>query len=85
MPRDHTEAAQYIVRDLAEIASAKGEASPWLSDENYDALRHRVEMCSRCGTGGGVEARRRVRLKEGRQEESVLLMSWQRTERVWCS
>ncbi len=64
-PRDHTEAEQNIARDLAEIASAKGEASPWLSDENYDALRHRFENAHAavralgCKPGAGCGSKRR--------------------------
>ena len=46
-PRDHTDAAGDIARDLADIAgqlaSLKGEAHTYLSDPNYDTLKHRLE------------------------------------------
>jgi len=42
-PHDHTDAAQDIARDLAEIAgqlaSLKGEAHSWLRDPDYDTLK----------------------------------------------
>ncbi len=65
-PRDDQEAAQDLARELADpaaqLASLKGEANAWLSDENYDAaLRHRLQDAH-----AAVEARRRVRLNEGR-------------------
>ena len=57
-PRDDVDAAQDIARELADIAhrisALKGEANAYLSDPNYAALRLRLE------------ARRRVRLNEGR-------------------
>jgi hypothetical protein len=64
-PRDDTDTAQDLARELAELAaqlaSMKGEANVWLSDENYDALRHRLEdahaSVELCGGGrGGGEA-----------------------------
>jgi hypothetical protein len=46
-PRDHTDAAKDIARDLAEIAShigqLKGEAPAYLSDPNYNTLKLRLE------------------------------------------
>jgi len=54
-PRDDTDALQDIARDLAEVASQlstfKFEANAYLSDPNYDALKHRLEMAH-----AGVEA-----------------------------
>jgi hypothetical protein len=45
-PRDDTDTAQDLARELAELAaqlaSMKGEANVWLSDESYGALRHRL-------------------------------------------
>jgi hypothetical protein len=42
-PRDHTDAAQEIARDLADVAgrlaSPTGEAHSWLRDHNYDTLK----------------------------------------------
>jgi hypothetical protein len=69
-PRDHTDAVQDIARDLAEvaaqIATIKGEADAYLGDVNYDALRHRLEDAHAAVEAAAVEARRRVRLNEGR-------------------
>jgi hypothetical protein len=46
-PRDHTDAAQDIARDLADIAgqlaSLKGEAHAYLSDPSYNTLKLRLE------------------------------------------
>ena len=70
-PRDDRDAAQDLARELADIAaqlgSLKGEASTWLSDERYDALRHRLEDAHAVVEAAAVEARRRVRLNEGRE------------------
>ena len=69
-PRDDTDAAQEIARDLADIAgqlaSLKGEARAWLSDPNYNTLKLRLEMAHSVVEAAAVEARRRVRLNEGR-------------------
>ncbi len=69
-PRDHTDATQEIARDLADIAghlsSLKGEAHSWLRDPNYDTLKFRLEVAHSAAEAAAVEARRRVRLKEGR-------------------
>ena len=68
-PRDHTDAAQDIARDLADIAgqlaSLKGEAHSWLRDPNYDTLKLRLEVAHSAAESAAVEARRRVRLNEG--------------------
>jgi hypothetical protein len=69
-PRDHKDAAQDLARELADLAaqlaSLKGEAYAWLSDESYDALRHRLEDAHATVEATAVEARRRVRLNVGR-------------------
>ena len=69
-PRDHTDAVKDIARDLAEVAhqisTFKGEANAYLSDPNYDALKYRLEMAHAAVEAAAVEARRRVRLNEGR-------------------
>ena len=69
-PRDHTDAVKDIARDLAEVAhqisTFKGEANAYLSDPNYNALRLRLEMAHAAVEAAAVEARRRVRLNEGR-------------------
>ena len=69
-PRDDKDAAQEIARDLADIAgqlaSLKSEANAWLSDSNYNTLKQRLEMSHSATEAAAVEARRRVRLNEGR-------------------
>ncbi len=42
-------------------------ANVWLSDERYGALRHRLEDAHASVEAAAVEARRRVRLNEGRE------------------
>ncbi len=68
-PRDAMDAAQDLARELADLAaqlaSLKGEANAWLSDESYDALRYRLEDAHASVEAAAVEARRRVRLNEG--------------------
>jgi hypothetical protein len=70
-PRDDTDAVQDIARDLAEVASQistfKGEANAYLSDPTYNALRIRLETAHAAVEAAIVEARRRVRLNEGRR------------------
>jgi hypothetical protein len=68
--RDDTDAALDIARDLAEIAShiaqLKADARAYLSDPNYNTLKHRLEKAHSGVEAATVEARRRVRLNEGR-------------------
>jgi hypothetical protein len=70
-PRDDTDTVQDLARELADLAaqlaSLKGEANAWLSDESYDTLRHRLENAHATVEAAAVEARRRVRLNEGRE------------------
>jgi hypothetical protein len=69
--RDDRDAAQDLARDLADLAAQlaalKGEANAWLTDERYDALRHRLEDAHASVEAAAVEARRRVRVNEGRE------------------
>ena len=69
-PHDHTDVAQEIARDLADVAgqlaSLKGEAHSWLREPNYDTLKLRLEITHSAVEAAAVEARRRVRLNEGR-------------------
>jgi hypothetical protein len=69
-PRDHQSAAQDMARELADIAaqlaSLKGEAHAWLRSPDYDALKHRLENAHAVVEAAAVEARRRVRMNEGR-------------------
>jgi hypothetical protein len=69
-PRDDTDAVQDLARDLAEVAAQistlKGEANAYLGDPKYNALRLRLESAHAAVEAAAVEARRRVRLNEGR-------------------
>lgn len=69
-PRDDRDVAQDLARDLAEIASRisslKGEANAYLTQVNYNTLRLRLENAHAAVEATMVEARRRVRLNEGR-------------------
>jgi hypothetical protein len=69
-PRDATDVVQDLARDLADIAAQisafKGEANAYLRDPNYNALRLRLEIAHAAVEAATVEARRRVRLNEGR-------------------
>jgi len=70
-PRDDTDAARDLARELADIAhqisALKGEANAYLQDPDYDTLRLRLENAhAAVEAGAAVEARRRVRLNEGR-------------------
>jgi hypothetical protein len=69
-PRDHTDAVKDIARELADIAgqlaSLKGEAINFLTDPNYNTLKLRLEAAHSAVEAAAVEARRRVRLNEGR-------------------
>jgi hypothetical protein len=67
-PRDHTDAAKDIARDLADIAgqlaSLKGDANAYLTDPNYNTLKLRLEAAHSALEAAAVEARRRVWLNE---------------------
>jgi hypothetical protein len=69
-PRDDRDTVGDIARDLAEIAShigqLKGDANAYLSDPNFDRLKLRLENALSAVEAATIEARRRVRLKEGR-------------------
>jgi hypothetical protein len=62
-PRDDKDAAQDIA---GELASLKGEANAYLGDPNYNTLKLRLEAAHSAVEAAAVEARRRVRLNEGR-------------------
>jgi hypothetical protein len=70
LPRDDTDAAKDIARDLAEIAAhighLLGDANAYLDDPNYNTLRLRLENAHAAVEAAAVEARRRVRLNESR-------------------
>jgi hypothetical protein len=69
-PRDDTDVARDLARELADIAhqisALKGEANAYLGNPDYDTLRHRLENAHAAVEAAAVEARRRVRLNEGR-------------------
>ena len=70
-PRDDRDATKDMAQDLAEIAShigqLKGDARAYLSsDPNYNTLKLRLEAAHSALEAAAVEARRRVRLNEGR-------------------
>jgi hypothetical protein len=62
-PRDDKDAVQDIA---GELASLKGEANAYLGDPNYNTLKLRLEAAHSAVEAAAVEARRRVRLNEGR-------------------
>ena len=69
-PKDDTDVVQDIARELAEVAhhisSLSGEANAYLDDPRYEPLRLRLEIAHAAVEAAAVEARRRVRLNEGR-------------------
>ena len=68
-PQDPKDISRDIARDLSalggELAALKGDATRWLTDPEYNALRHRLESAHAAAEAALVEARRRVRLNEG--------------------
>ena len=68
--RDDRDVARDTARDLAEIAAhigqLKGDANAYLTDQNYNTLRLSLENAHSAVEAAMVEARRRVRLDEGR-------------------
>jgi hypothetical protein len=70
-PRDDWDAAQDMARDPEDIpgqlATLKGEANAYLRDRKYDSLRLRLENAHSAMEAATIEARRRVRLNEGRE------------------
>jgi hypothetical protein len=51
---------------VGELAALKAVAHYWLTDPEYAALRHRSEAAHAAAEAALVEARRRVRIDEGR-------------------
>ena len=72
VPQDQEDVARDTARDLSalvgERAALKGDATHWLTDPEYAALRHHLEAAHAAVEAALVEARRRVRLNE-RQDE----------------
>ena len=69
-PQDPKDVTRDTARDLSalvgELAALKGDAAHWLTDPEYVALRHRLEGAHAAAEEALVEARRRVRIDEGR-------------------
>jgi hypothetical protein len=71
-PQDPKDISRDIARDLSalvgELAALKADANHWLTDPEYAALRYRLEAAHAAAEAALVEARRRVRLNEERDE-----------------
>ena len=69
-PHDPKDVTRDTARDLSalvgELAALKGDATHWLTDLEYAALRHPLEAAHAAAETALVEARRRVRLDEER-------------------
>jgi hypothetical protein len=70
--RDDRDAARDVARDLVEaaatLASLKVEAIAWLSGPSYYVLRFSLEEAHSAVEAAVIEARRRVRLNEEREQ-----------------
>jgi hypothetical protein len=69
-PQEPQDVVRDAARDLSgmagERAPLKGDATHWLTDPEYAAIRHRLEAAHAAVEVTLIEARRRVRLNEGR-------------------
>ena len=69
-PQDQKDLTRDTARDpsalVGELAALKADATHWLTDPEYAALRHRLESAHAAAEAALVEARRRVRLDEER-------------------
>ena len=70
-PQDPKDVTRDTARDLStlvgELAALKADATHWLTDPEYATLRHCLEAAPAAAEAALVEARRRVRLNEGRE------------------
>ena len=70
-PQEPNDVSRDIARDLTgmagEIAALKGDAGHRLTGPEYAALRYRLEDAHGAVEAALVEARRRVRMNEGRE------------------
>ncbi len=70
-PQDPKDVSRDIARDLSalagKLAAMKGDADQWLTDPEYAVLKHRLEGAHAAAEAALVEARRRVRMSEGRE------------------
>jgi len=71
-PQDPKDVARDTARDLSglagELAALKADAHHWLEGPEYGALKHRLEDAHAAVEAALIEARRRVRLNEGREQ-----------------
>ena len=58
--------ARNISALVGEVAVLKGDANHWLSGSEYASLRHCLKYAHTATEAALIEARRRVRLNEGR-------------------
>jgi hypothetical protein len=69
-PQDPQDVTRDIARDLTgmagELAALKGDTNHWLKGPEYAALKHRLEYTHAAVEAALIEARRRVRMNEGR-------------------
>ncbi len=70
-PPDQKDVAGTVARDLARLAPdlmrTKADANHWLREPQYAALRLRLENAHAATEAALIEARRRVRMNEGRE------------------
>jgi hypothetical protein len=69
-PQDPKDVARDTARDLSglagELAALKDDARHWLTDPGYAVLHLRLETAHAAAEAALIEARRRVRMNEGR-------------------
>jgi hypothetical protein len=67
-PQDPKDVARDTAREFSalvgDLSALKADATHWLTDPEYAALRYRVEAAHAAAEAALVEARRRVRLNE---------------------
>ena len=70
-PQDPKDVSRDTARDLTgmagELAALKGDARHWLTSPEYAALHLRLENAHAAVEAALIEARRRVRMNEGRE------------------
>jgi len=67
-PQDPKDVASDLSSLVAELAVLKADATHWLTDPEYEVLRYRLEDTHAAAEAAPLEARRRVRLNEGREQ-----------------
>ena len=71
-PQDPKDIAKDTARALSalvgELAALKGDATHWLTDPEYAALRYRLEAAHAAAEAALAEAKRRVRLNKRREK-----------------